>query len=341
MSSAIQQQTTPWEKYSAAVNDNAEYDSSVKEALLWAINKARSEGWFLGRLAEEVDSSSTVMQRLFMGNYGASIDKQIIKVKSYQALCEARDRQGDLPEFVMTPLARRVHSFADWAYHRSRVVNIIGKTQRGKTFAAEEYARRKGKNVIFVRCPFLPAPSRLLRRIAWAMGSSGMLSIDHSMDYIMSRMSSRHLLVIDEIHHVTKLDTRMGLQSVEMLREIKDLSGCGMVLLATEVWEEFMYHNDKWVGVLGQLVARGRTVRLKDNIPVDDLRKMWEHFGLPEPDHDHQTFVRAFANDEGLTCYTDALRDARNYSINKNVPLDWDAFDAARAISEKAEQGGK
>lgn len=339
MNTAITQAGDNWAQYAQAIRDNQKYDESVKETLLWSVGKARREGWSLGRMAEEVDSSSTVLSRIYKGIYGAKIDKQVATIKNYQSLCEARDRQGNLPDFVMTPVAKRIFSMANYAYHRGGVVNVIGKTQRGKTHAIEEYARRTGPNVIVVRCPAIPSPSRLLRRIAWAMGSEGMLALDYSQDYIMRRLSSKHLLVIDEIHHVVKLETRIGQQSVELLREIRDLSKCGLLLIGTEIWDEAMYRNDKWIGVLSQLVGRGRTMRIKQMIPVDDLRKMWTHYGLPEPDDKGKAIVSQMANDEGLKHYTDALCDGRNMAINRGVPYTWDLFLEAIAVRSKVEQG--
>lgn len=221
----------------------------------------------LAALGDAIDYSPTVVQRILSGTYGAGTDKVITSIYRYKSLYEARKETGDRPPYVQTSMAQRIWDAADYARVRQQIVSVIGLTQRGKTTAIREYAATKGATVL-VRCPVSPSPGKMIRRMAQALGNTGTGNMDMYMDYLYRTITPQHLIVVDEIHQVILQERKLGIRTVETLREIADECGCGMLLIGTKVWCDALNRDLNWKGVLEQIVKRGMTVALKDVLPV-------------------------------------------------------------------------
>lgn len=211
-------------------------------------------------------------------------------------------------------------------------------TQRGKTTAIREYAAAKGATVL-VRCPVSPSPGKMIRRMAQALGNTGTGNMDMYMDYLYRTITPQHLIVVDEIHQVILQERKLGIRTVETLREIADECNCGMLLIGTKVWCDALNKDMSWKGVLEQIVKRGMTVALKDTLPLRDLKQLWQHYGLPEPGADIIGYVKAVANDVGLGRYTKLLSIGYTLASKAGEPYGWHHFQRAADMIEVLAKG--
>lgn len=321
----ITTQPSIWDQYESAINNCQSYTREQRDAVLWLNNLGRNDNMTLSSLGDAINYSPTVVQRILSGSYGAGIDKIISGIYRYKALYQARKEAGDKPQYVQTSMAQRIWDAADYARVRQQIVSVIGLTQRGKTTAIKEYAATRGATVM-VRCPVSPSPGKIIRRMAQALGNTGTGNTDMYMDYLYRTITPQHLIVVDEIHQVILQERKLGIRTVETLREIADECGCGMLLIGTKIWCDALNRDLNWKGVLEQIVKRGMTVALKDALPLRDLRQLWEHYGLPEPDAQTLSFVKSTANDVGLGRYTKLLSIGFTIATKADGPYSWQHF---------------
>ncbi|SEH89616.1 hypothetical protein [Akkermansia glycaniphila] len=79
-----------------------------------------------------------------------------------------------------------------------------------------------------------------------------------------------------------------GAEVIEMFREIYERTGCALVFVGTEVWEDRLAGDmlSKWRKVLSQTVQRGINIQLPSELPEEDIAAVWRAFGLPDPGED-------------------------------------------------------
>lgn len=329
---------TQWDQYEAAIKECSTYTAAQRDAVLWLNNLGRQENMTLASLGDAINYSPTVVQRVLSGTYGAGVDKVITSIYRYKSLHEARLEAGDKPPYVQTSMAQRIWDAADYARVRQQIVSVIGMTQRGKTTAIREYSAAKGATVL-VRCPVSPSPGKMIRRMAQALGNTGTGNMDMYMDYLYRTITPQHLIVVDEIHQVILQERKLGIRTVETLREIADECNCGMLLIGTKVWCDALNKDMSWKGVLEQIVKRGMTVALKDTLPLRDLKQLWQHYGLPEPGADIIGYVKAVANDVGLGRYTKLLSIGYTLASKAGEPYGWHHFQRAADMIEVLAKG--
>lgn len=293
--------------YTADIKACPLYERDQRDILLWFCEHIASSNISLAKAGDLIGRSGTVVQRVLRGNYQADPTGIIADIARYKAVHDARQTIGNACPYVHTAMAKRIWEAADYALHRKQIVNLIGKTQRGKTTAIKEYAGKHGAMVLYVRCPVAPTPIRLIKRIAAQLGLRSRGSMDICMDYIVRNITPQHMIVIDEIHQIALQERGTGIRAVEALREIADEGECGMILIGTNIWCDALNKDVTWRGVLDQIVKRGMTVVLKDQLPLSDLRLIWQQYQLPEPDETAMAVIKHVAAEHGLGRYTKLL----------------------------------
>lgn len=303
--------------------ESGPYDPATKEMLAWFIVHAAGHNWTLGDLAAQARVSAKTMRNILKGTYEANVQPHLLSLATLKARLMADQSDDDLP-FVETSLARYTMDLAEFTRQNHFAAILIGPTQWGKTSAVEEYARRNPDKVVLVRCPVSASPTRLLYRIAKQIGIGATLKPEDMIDRILRYLTPRHLLIVDEIHHVLRSD-KMGQKGVEQLRELRDLSRCGLLLTATPEFEVAMETNPAWSGMLQQLSKRNacKVYHLPPVIETEDLRRVWEYYGFPEPDAGLLASVEAAAQESGYGVITKRMALARKAARNAGVPVTW------------------
>lgn len=325
--------------YATDIMSNPLYDRDQRDILLWFAGHLGQDSISLAKAGELIGRSGTVVQRVLRGSYQADPTGIIADIARYKAVYDARQTIGNACPYVHTAMAKRIWEAADYALHRKQIVNLIGKTQRGKTTAIKEYARTHGVMVLYVRCPVAPTPIRLAKRIAAQLGLRSRGSMDICMDYIIRNITPQHLIVIDEIHQIVLQERGTGIRSVEALREIADEGECGMILIGTNVWCDALNRDISWRGVLDQIVKRGMTVALKDQLPISDLRLIWQQYHLPDPIGDTLATIKQLAAEHGLGRYTKLLSIGYTIASKAGQPYDWEHWLKAVSVLDALADG--
>lgn len=315
------------------------YAPEIKQTLAWLISYAAEHNWTLGDMAAQAGVSAKTMRSVLKGTYEANVEPHLASLAALRTRLTVEQTGEELP-FVETRLARYTMELAEFTrrYHYAAV--MIGPTQWGKTEAVKEYARRNADKVVLVRCPVSASPTRLLYRIAKQIGSPPNLKPEEMIDRILRYLTPNHLLIIDEIHHVLRSD-KMGMKGIEQVRELRDMSGCGLLLTATPEFLIAMEEDPIWSGMLQQLSKRNacRVYRLPAVIGTEDLRQVWDFYGFPEPDPALRLSVEAAARESGYGVITKRMSLARIAAKNAGVPVTWDYYLGAIKKLQDMEEG--
>lgn len=315
------------------------YTPEMKQTLAWLISYSVEHNWILGDLAALAGVSAKTMRNVLKGTYEANVEPHLLSLAALRARLTIEQTGEDLP-FVETKLARYTMDLAEFTrrYHYAAV--MIGPTQWGKTEAVKEYARRYPDKVVLVRCPVSASPTRLLYRIAKQIGISARMKPEETIDSILRYLTPDHLLIVDEIHHVLRSD-KMGMKGVEQVRELRDMSGCGLLLTATPEFQTAMEEDPIWSGMLTQLSKRNacRVYRLPATISTDDLRQVWDFYGFPEPDAGLRASIEATAQESGYGVLTKRMNLAKVAADNAGVPVTWDYYLGAIRKLQDMEEG--
>jgi DNA transposition AAA+ family ATPase len=297
---------------------------------------ARERQWGTQRLARETGLSTTVLYRLFRGEYPADPASSIDKLQRARASFR---ESADNPDFIDTSLSRRMFAIFDKTRALKNVSILWGPMGIGKTECLQEYYRRNnsGRTAV-LRFPAGATFAFFVNHVAKSLGiATRQYSAFSQREKICQILSAgQRLLIIDELHQAfltTRTDT--AVKCCEFLREIADTAQCGLALIGTELLEESIFrgpHKD----ALRQLVDRG-TVQcsLPAKATKADYQKFLAAYGLQFPDSntdpDAAQILHDIITSSGLRKLTLHLRDGAAYASKLDEPYTWHHFTAAHA----------
>lgn len=313
------------------------YDEHAQSVLRFWYFTAKKLNWNLGRLAKATGLSTTVLHRLMRGEYQADPARAIATLDSVrQNFAESADN----PEFIETSLAKLMFTAFDKTRALKNVTILWGYLGIGKTEVAKEYVRvRPIGQTAFVRFPAGASFAVFVQHVARALGvARGGRTGDVRERVIQLLGMGQRLLIVDELHQAfltTRGDT--AVKCCEFLREMKDESQCGLVLIGTEVLEDHIFRGPH-KEALKQLVDRGTIqIPLPKKATQKDLQKFLNAYGLDFPDTNKDPDACQILNDiirsAGLRKFTLHLRDGKAFANKREEAYTWDHFTAAfRAI---------
>ena len=309
------------------------YSATQQETLRWWFFMAKERGWSLTKLSESTGVHNSTLSKVFRGVYAAEIDKVVATlVKAKELFAEASDN----PEFIHTALAGRMFATFDKCRALGNVAILWGQMGIGKTTIIEEYRRlnNHGKTQV-VRFPaavtFPHFVSHVGRSIGINVHSDGQFRNRERIIAVLS--AGKRLLIIDELHQAfLTASPETAVRCLEFLREISDVSKCGLVLIGTEVLAHEIFKG-RHKEALGQLVNRGTVqIALPAKATKQDITRFLAYYGLRLPGEDEPE-AREILGDiiqaAGLRKLTLHLRDGSAYAARKNETYTWSHFVAA------------
>jgi DNA transposition AAA+ family ATPase len=319
------------------------YTEEQAEVLRFWFFTARERGWKLSRIANETGLSTTVLHRLFRGEYPADPASSIAKlIRARQSFRESADN----PDFIETSLSRRMFAIFDKTRALKNVSILWGRMGIGKTECIKEYYRKNNSGrTAWVR---FPAGATFAFFIQHVSRSLGIATRQHSAftqreKIIQILNAGQRLLIVDELHQAfltTRSDT--AVKCCEFLREIADQAECGLALVGTEVLEKEIFRGTHKDALL-QLVDRG-TVQcaLPDKASRADYQKFLAAYGLQFPSPDAEPEAHQILSDiiksSGLRKLTLHLRDGAAHASKQQEPYTWhhfvEAFQAIQSLSK-------
>lgn len=317
------------------------YPENAREVLRYWFFLGKDKAWSLSKLQEATGVSTTTLSRVFRGVYGAEIESVIITLeKARLTYAESVDN----PDFIETSLARRLFATFDKTRALGNVSIVWGKMGIGKTAVASEYQRRNnhGKTIL-VRFPAGATFAFFVAHVAKACGvsSRSQSQLQQREKIYQVLAAGKRLLVVDELHQAfltTRSDT--AVKCCEFLREVLDVSGCGLVLIGTQLLKDSIFsgpHKD----ALAQLVDRGTVqIPLPDKATKTDVKAFLANYGLqfPAPEDPAAVILNDILVSYGLRKLTMHLRDGAAYARKRQETYTWHhfvlAFEAIQSLGK-------
>jgi DNA transposition AAA+ family ATPase len=314
----------------------------------------------VAELAERVQADHTLIRRLFQGKYlhpqtGARlpISEKLLKAMREFLRLEGERMSARRVGFLMTPTARSIFNYCDLARESQTPVFIIGPSHIGKTWALREYTEQNNHGrTIYVRLKAASGLGGMIKAIGAALGISDKANTADMIARIKRGLKSNMLLVLDEVHQLVYTYRKESFFAcLEVLREIYDETGAGVVICATDLLFKRVADNR---GELEQFFRRGVHKKILPAQPQrGDVAMIAEASGLEMPDRDDRVTVtvngtaiterpyemlRQIGKEEGLKAISERLRYGQKLANKARAKLTWEHVVRAHFIIKQAAQ---
>jgi len=316
--------------------ERGQINSDQGEQIFWLHGHSLAHNLPLPALSKHTGISKTTLSQIFSGKYPAEDWTQIIaRIIKYRELSDNQIKSADVG-FIETTTAKLIFKLCKQALYDNMPAYIFGASQLGKTRALEEFVRRCNSPAIkYLRCRSGMTKTRLARLLGRSCHLRNLerLSSSDIIDGIIASLNDSSLLILDEFHMcLNTVKPDVSRQLVEFIREIYDLTHCGLVLCATKVGLTTLEEGPNRL-VFDQMRRRGIIkVVLADVPPVKDINDFSRAFDLPLPHGDELQYIKSLIRVRGLGVFAAYLANARRkvdaYNAKNDTPvtLDWAYF---------------
>jgi DNA transposition AAA+ family ATPase len=276
------------------------------------------------RMAEAIGYDTTTVYRICAGKYEGSLDNVLEAIGR-----KKRQTANRVAGIIRTPVVDRIWEALDYARDMGAMVVIRGETGRGKTFAAREWQRNNNHGrSIYIRCTTGTSKSMMLRLLADSLGIGSKSQNNSELTRRISHALTKRprTLIVDEAGHLVPKGTRArsSTGALDTLRDFFDISGCGMVLILTNVyWSELAFGPmceffEQFIGriTFDVHIPEGKIFR-------DEVAAFCAAYSGDAPDPKLLAQARQIAESEGKlrALFTD-LTNAAAFAKRRNVSLD-------------------
>jgi len=305
------------------------------ELIFWFHGYGLMHGLTNTELSARSGISKTTISQIFSGKYIADDWTPIChRIEAFRKTSDNEVRLANAG-FIATSIACTIHQVCDNALHDGMPAFIYGASQIGKTRSLLEYVRKANtSSVKYLRCRSGMTKCRLARLLGEVchLRNLRQLSSNEIIDGVASSLNSSSLLILDEFHMMTEtVSSDVSRQLVEYVREIYDLTHCGIVTAATKIGLIDLEEGPNRL-LFDQFRRRGiLKVSLPDVPPVKDINAFAKHFGLPIPHGDELKYLKTLIRSRGLGVFVAYLSKASAKVKQANErggdkTLDWAFF---------------
>ncbi len=277
------------------------------------------------RAADELGISDKVLRGLLSGNYAGNRAAQLAKLEEQRQrlTAQVRSLQGQDLAHVQTELMARCWSAFE-AAKRAHLANYVcGKSQIGKTTAAEAYKQAYPETTVFFRMPTRPTIASLTAELLKAARLPKGRTVAEGMAKLCDTLSPRHVIIADEAH--LALTRRQGIDALDVLRELYDRTGCGLVLIVTDIGGREVVKGP-WAEQLLQIERRGEWEILPAAPSSKDVLAIAAAYGLERPEAETWRIVEAMARATCFGQFVHRLKMAAVIAQGEGRPVTWQDF---------------
>jgi DNA transposition AAA+ family ATPase len=327
---------------------NSAYSEEQQNDCVWLLNHARRlKVPSQAALAELIgfQGDATMLSRLLRGIYPGSEEVKarfFARIGGFRQMLLDQQQYGDEP-LVVTSVVTEIGKVCDLARASCTIGLVHGENQSGKTKALKRYRdlNNHGRTV-YLRLRPGAATGAMSRDLCKACGISPKNNDNERFDRLEGYFDAQTLLIVDEFHEAflgpngtISIKTR----TIEYLRSIHDLSGCGVVFCGTDVFVEQM-DGSKHKAFLGQLANRGVLRLYVPTAPKRaDLLAVLAAYGLDAPKGEARRKAEEIANGHGIGRLTKYLRMARGLATKRGEEISWDHFLFTQATLQQCASG--
>ena len=303
------------------------YSQQDQDDLLWLIGYVRSEK--VGSRAamnELLGCDYTTTYRVLSGTYQASIAHFMENVRRIR---ENAEKPGS--EFIQTVVTKKVFRTLDIARKNHSIVYIAGPPRRGKTTALKEWQRRNNHGrSIYIDCPALGGTKALLAELAKKAGIDTQRKMWDIAERLQNSFDWRHTIILDEVHRLRPVKG-IDVKSLEFLRRLHDVSGCGLALTST-IWFWREIEKGGLSMYLEQILGRiEEPLIIPEKVSHSEAGDICRAFN-PDPSIELIELAHEIANGKGkLGVLFFILCDAMQLAKSKKEPLSETHLKAAQA----------
>jgi DNA transposition AAA+ family ATPase len=332
------QERASWSFGGDQVTQNtAGYEEKQRNLVRWLFFYSIEHGIPMRDAADKIGYSTTTIYRLLKGDYAGSISEVCAAIGRWKRLC---DERADIKavSFVETATVKKIWQICEAANIYKSIAVIYGQSQIGKTWALREYAARHNHGQTrYVRLPAAAGVQMLIRSFAHASGISPKSSFEQLRERVVRSTDENTLWLVDELHQCFNTYQRHArLACLELIREIHDLTQCGMVLCGTNIARDEI-ESGQHKELLAQIRRRGIfRLQLPEFAPWADRIEIARHFGMREaPEGSVRKLVDDIITRNGLKAFTSYLQAASRIAAKRKAPIGWTHFQTAYDVIAK------
>jgi DNA transposition AAA+ family ATPase len=279
-------------------------------------------------------SPDSVYQAMTGRREPSSLKNFLNSIAEFKKLNEERKSITRAP-FIETNLTKKIFSICDTARTMGTVQFIIGESHIGKTTALQEYTRQNNHGrTIFLRIPAGGGMTSTVYRLCTQLKLPNTGTMFARRERIIDYFSDDMVLIVDEAHQIATGDKR-SVVTLEFLREIHDISGCGMVISSTPVWEN-AEKNPALGGIIKQLTNRHLiTAKMPKKPTKANLASFAKAFGLKPAQDEALDLQNHVIETSSLGRWLKILQGASRIAYKAETPLTWDHVLQCHATLQK------
>ena len=299
------------------------------EEIFWLYSYAQEYHLREGDLADKVGVDKTTLYRVFRGNYGAASWANVVKaIRDFKTVAIEEMKKKNIG-IIETEVKKTVFSACQAALNDGMPAFIYGASQIGKTTALLEFQRLNNHGrTVYLRMGSGWTRPRLVRELAVKFGNGVKATKCWALeDAIFGSLTRYNLLIIDEFHLALETSSEASAKAMmELIREIYDRTGCGLVMASTKVGMAGL-EGGKNQMLFDQLRRRGVVrVVLPDAPPVRDINTIARSFELPIPSGETLADIKRLIRGRGLGVFIKYLQKAYSLTRKSQNPLSWDVY---------------
>lgn len=305
--------------------DDGVITAADKTILMWFFGEIKRRSLSYADAGKAIGYDASTVSRMLRGRYEGNWANVLKALRRYKHL---QDERGKMvrAEFVETSIWHQIRATCDLAIVHQMPSIITGVSQIGKTAALLEYQRRSEYTVRYVRMPAAAGFRSAMEAVADACYITTRCTAEQLRRRVAGGLDDRSLLIVDELHQLAISTGRTtAIKVMEWLRELHDVSGCGLVVCGTRAVEGDLINGElkAWLDQFAQRCIR--RLSLPDRLPDADIGLFGAAFGLPAPDECMLDLLRTLRANRLVK----TLQLADNLARRKGVALSWDTFAAA------------
>jgi len=312
----------------------AGYTEEDQEDLLWLHGYAMDAlGGSRTRFCEWLDVDWTTVTRIWRGKYGASIEQFMDRVRHLRRKAKITHQTS----FVETVVTRKIFQVCDLARDAGTIVMISGPSGRSKTYSVREWQRNNNHGrAQYVYAPEAGGLTAFLEALARGLVISSRQTNREVAAAIEKALDFRNVLIVDEVAHLMPSGRGPSVKSLEFVRGLHDRTGCGVVLVATPLFESELA-GGKWARWFEQLQGRVEVhLRIPAKFSRQEISEICSAF-VDDPPPELVTTARKIANARtgGVRELFRHLGRAARAADKKGQPLTAEYLQAAHRYAQK------
>lgn len=183
------------------------------------------------RLARELGVAAASLQLTLNGTLPASELPDML-----DAIANLKRRISRQKPLVHTVVVDRILAALDYCRNNSAMVYISGSTGRGKTYAAQHWARENNHGrTVYIRVPSGCTRRAAVQLLAAARGLAINGATANLEAALYKTLTPRNVIIIDEAGHLLSRSNSVS-GAIELFRDIHDIIGCGVAFVFTDVY---------------------------------------------------------------------------------------------------------